>query len=105
MKLQVMSWNRKLSSWYAIVFLLVLEFFCGMAEKQYVHIMLHYINSKGDLLNCSLTEKSSGSGYSVINPVALCLQAGKLPHQTFDIQQLVAAERVLINVLLYILLI
>lgn len=67
--------------------------------------MLHYINSQGDALNCSLTGKPSGSGYSVINPVALRLQAGKLPHQTFDIQQLVAAEKVLINVLLYILLI
>ena len=76
------------------------EFCCGTADKQYVHIMLHYINSQGDVLNCSLTGKSSGSGYSVINPVALRLQADKLPHQTFDIQQLVAAEKVLINVLL-----
>lgn len=64
--------------------------------------MLHYINSQGDVLSCSLTGKSSGSRYSVINPVALRLQAGKLTHQTFDIQQLVAAEKVLINVLLYI---
>lgn len=67
--------------------------------------MLHYINSRGDVLNCSLTGKSSGSGYSVINPVALRLQAGKLSHQTFEIRQLVAAEKVLINVLLYLLLI
>lgn len=76
-----------------------------MAAKQYVHIMLRYINSWGDVLNCSLTEKLSGSGYNIINPVALYLQAVKLPHQTFDIQQLVAAEKVLINVLLYIVLI
>lgn len=63
-----------------------------MADKQDVLKMLHDINSQGDALNCSLTGKSSVSG-SNINPVALYLQAGKLPHQTFDTQQLVAAEK------------
>lgn len=63
-----------------------------MADKQDVHKILHDINSQEDALNCSLTGKSSGSGSS-INPVALYLQAGKLPHQTFDTQQLVAAEK------------
>jgi len=82
-----------------------MEFCCGTADKQYVHVMLRYINSQGDVLNCSLTGKSSRLGYNVINPVAVRLQDGKLPHQTFDTQQLGAAEKVLINVLLYILLI
>lgn len=48
--------------------------------------------SQEDTLNCSLTEKSSGSG-SNIKPVGIYLQAGQLPHQTFDTQQLVAAEK------------
>ncbi|KAI1237684.1 hypothetical protein IHE44_0013769 [Lamprotornis superbus] len=63
------------------------RFCCGMADKQDVHKMLHDINSQEDALNCFLTGKSSGSG-SNINPVALYLQAGNLPHQTFDTQQL-----------------
>lgn len=67
--------------------------------------MLRYINSQGEVLNCCLPGKSPGSGSSVISPITLRLQAGKLAHQTSDIQQLVAAEKVLINVLLYILLI
>lgn len=63
-----------------------------MADKQDIHKILHDINSPEDALNCSLTGKSSGSGLS-INPVSLYLQSGKLPHETFDTQQLVAAEK------------
>lgn len=54
--------------------------------------MLHDINNQEDALNCSLTGKSSVSR-SNINPVTLYLQAVKLPHQTFDTQHLVAAEK------------
>lgn len=63
-----------------------------MVDKQDVHKMLHDINSQEDALNCSLTGKSSGSR-SNTNAVAVYLQAGKLPLQTFDTQQLVAAEK------------
>lgn len=39
------------------------------------------------------------------NPVPLLLQSGKLPQQNFDTEQLVVAEKVLIDVLVYVLLI